>query len=90
VNVIHRVWRTWAAPAGSDAALWLQVLVPLEAVAYVYQLLAPEGWPPFGERTPLQVFSWCLTLWFVRQRDAARAEIKGHEARNSSGVRHAD
>lgn len=75
MNVLRRAWRVYADPAASEAAGWLKVLIPLEFAAFVYRLFAPADWPPVSGVTFLQVCLWYALLWFVRQRDEARAEL---------------
>lgn len=73
MNLCRRAWRVYADPAGSEAAAWLKTLIPLEIAAFVYRVAAPEDWPHVSGTTLTQVCLWCLLLWFVRQRDEARA-----------------
>ncbi|MBB6556178.1 hypothetical protein [Nonomuraea rubra] len=66
----------YADPASSEAAGFLKVMIPLELAAWLYRVFAPEEWPALSGTTLLQVATWYLALWFVRERDAARAELK--------------
>ncbi|WP_101791008.1 hypothetical protein [Nonomuraea indica] len=73
--MIRFLWRAYSAPAESEAARTLKVLIPLEIAAFAYRLVAPAGWPALSGTTFMQVCLWLALLWFVRQRDQARAEI---------------
>jgi hypothetical protein len=73
--VIRTLWGVYAAPAESEAAKTLKVLIPLEVAGFVYRLVAPADWPALSGTTLMQVCLWLALLWFVRQRDQARAEI---------------
>lgn len=74
VRVLRVYWHVYAAPAKSDAAKVLKVVLPLEIVALAYRMLAPEEWPTLSGVTLLQVLMWYLMLWFVRERDEARTQ----------------
>ena len=76
MNVLCRAWRVYAAPAGSEAAMMVKGMIPIEIAAWLYLVLAPEDWSHLSGSTLLEIGLWSALLWFIRQRDEARAEVK--------------
>jgi hypothetical protein len=85
VNVLRRAWRVYADPATSGAARFAKVLLPIEIVYFTIRLVNDLfDWPPIlaslATGTTLeQVLLWYALLWFVRERDEARAELKARD-----------
>ncbi|MEU6725513.1 hypothetical protein ABZ917_17540 [Nonomuraea wenchangensis] len=73
---LSRVWRVYADPAGSEAATFLKVMVPLAVAGYVVRVAFPDGWVRVFGNTLAEAVLWYALLWVVRQRDEARAEAK--------------
>jgi hypothetical protein len=59
-------------------------MIPIEYAAWHYRLFAPDDWPALSGTTLVQVGLWCAVLWFVRERDEARAELKAGRARSAT------
>jgi hypothetical protein len=76
VRILYGFWRIYADPAKSEAAKALKVLIPLEIASFAYRMWAPEEWPRLAGTNLMQIFLWYALLWFVRQRDEARAQLK--------------
>lgn len=76
MTFLRRAWRVYAAPARSEAASLLKLMVPASVAGFVYHVAAPEGWPPVAFDTLTEVALWCALLWAVWQRDDARAALK--------------
>lgn len=76
MNVLARAWRVYADPATSEAVAGIRWMIPIDFAAWLYRLFAPADWPALSSTTLLQVCLWYALLWFVRERDAARAELK--------------
>lgn len=77
MNAFRRAWRVYADPAESDAAASLKALIPLEIVGFVLKVTWPELWGRSIGVTVVEIALLYLMLRFVRQRDEARAELKG-------------
>ena len=81
MNVFRRAWRVYADPSESEAASWLRVLIPLEMVSLTFRVVVPD-WRSLSGTTLVSIVFMYAALWFVRQRDEARAELR---ARITSG-----
>jgi len=72
VSVLRRAWRVLTDPPASEAARLLRFLIPLET-AFVSLRFLP-GWDFSWPHTTLMDVLWLyVVLYFVRQRDEARA-----------------
>jgi hypothetical protein len=80
VNTLQRAWHVYAYLAQSEAAKSLKVFLLAEIVMLAYRLWAPEDWPPISYATLMQVVLWYALLWFVRERDEARAQLKAKDS----------
>ncbi|MER7361908.1 hypothetical protein [Nonomuraea wenchangensis] len=81
------LWRAFAAPAQSFGAKFCKVWLVAEVAFAVMDVLAPGAGVAYWSGHHLadiagalaDVMVLCMALWFVRQRDEARAEVKAYE-----------
>lgn len=84
VGILRVYWRIFAAPAQSDAAKLCKFLVVLEVASFVLEMLLPDRGVSYLSRVYFtdvvralgDVLPWYVALWFVRERDEARAGVK--------------
>lgn len=73
-----RAWHVSSGPAQSEAARNLKVLILLLVLQAVLRIVLPSPWDLIlggGARFSDAVLMYAM-LWFVRQRDEARAALK--------------
>ena len=83
-NVLRVMWRAFAAPARTFAAKFCKFWIVAGCVFLLLEMLAPdvgESYLSFRHVADIadaavDVMVWYLALWFVRERDEARAELK--------------
>jgi hypothetical protein len=75
-RLLHRAWRVYADPPESPAARNLKVLIPLSIAGFATRLATPNDWPTLSGTTLVEIGLWYALLWFVRQRDEARAQLE--------------
>ncbi|MGI5274741.1 hypothetical protein ACQEUU_37290 [Nonomuraea sp. CA-218870] len=88
VTVLHGFWLIFALPAQSYAAKFCKFWIVAGCVFLVLEAAAPGVGESYLSRAYLadvadavvDVMVWYLALWFVRERDEARAEVKALDA----------
>ena len=75
MNILRRAWRVLASVPESQAAYLFAFLIVFWSAGIAVGLVTGWDWLPRLER--LIDVGWAYAaLWFVRERDQARAELK--------------
>jgi hypothetical protein len=83
-TVLYVLWRAFADPGRSFGVKFCRVFLVFEVAGALLDVLAPGSGVAYWSRPHLadiadgvgDLLVWCLALWFVRERDAARAELR--------------
>lgn len=72
MSVLRRAWRVLVAPPQSRAAYYFIFLIAIWSAAIAFRAVAGWEWPPELDRVVHVMWAYAV-LWFVRERDEARA-----------------